>query len=84
MFINDKRPRSTTDEGSLQTEEDWTLERTVVRRGASLGSGAVLLGGITVGEGALVGAGAVVTRDVPAGVVVVGNPTRVLDRPSRL
>jgi acetyltransferase-like isoleucine patch superfamily enzyme len=83
MFINDRRPRATTEDGALQTEEDWALERTVVRRGASLGSGAVLLGGITVGEGALIGAGAVVTRDVPAGVVVVGNPARVLDRPSR-
>jgi len=83
MFINDSRPRATTGEGALQTEEDWTLERTVVRRGASLGSGAILLGGITVGEDALVGAGAVVTRDVPAGAVVVGNPARVLDRPSR-
>lgn len=83
MFINDSRPRATTEEGALQTEEDWTLERTVVRRGASLGSGAILLGGITVGEDALVGAGAVVTRDVPAGVVVVGNPARPLDRPSR-
>jgi acetyltransferase-like isoleucine patch superfamily enzyme len=83
MFINDRRPRATTEDGALQKEEDWALERTVVRRGASLGSGAVLLGGITVGEGALIGAGAVVTRDVPAGVVVVGNPARVLDRPSR-
>jgi UDP-2-acetamido-3-amino-2,3-dideoxy-glucuronate N-acetyltransferase len=78
MFINDKRPRATTDEGALQTDDDWELMPTVVERRASLGSGAVVLGGIRIGEGAIVGAGAVVTRDVPAGVTVAGSPARVL------
>ena len=77
-FTNDKYPRATTDDGALQTEDDWTIERTFVRRRASIGSGAVVLGGITIGEGATVGAGAVVTGDVPAGAVVAGNPARVL------
>jgi acetyltransferase-like isoleucine patch superfamily enzyme len=76
MFVNDKFPRATAGEGRLQTEEDWELLETVVERGASLGSGAVLLGGVRVGAGALVGAGAVVTRDVPPGDVVLGNPAR--------
>jgi UDP-2-acetamido-3-amino-2,3-dideoxy-glucuronate N-acetyltransferase len=76
VFVNDKTPRATTDHGRLETAEDWTLLRTFVRRRASLGSGAVVLGGITIGEGALVGAGAVVTRDVAPGEVVVGNPAR--------
>jgi UDP-2-acetamido-3-amino-2,3-dideoxy-glucuronate N-acetyltransferase len=76
LFINDKRPRSTTDAGELQTGEDWELVRTVVERRASLGSGAVVLGGVRIGEEALVGAGAVVTRDVKAREVVVGNPAR--------
>jgi len=78
MFINDKRPRATTDEGGLQTDDDWTVMPIVVERRASLGSGAVLLGGIRIGEGAIVGAGAVVTRDVPAGATVAGSPARVL------
>jgi UDP-2-acetamido-3-amino-2,3-dideoxy-glucuronate N-acetyltransferase len=78
LFINDKRPRATTDDGELQTGEDWTLLPTVVERGASLGSGCVVLGGIRVGAGALVGAGAVVTRDVGAGEVVAGIPARAL------
>ena len=77
MFINDRHPRATT-EGQLQTEADWTVEPTLVRRGASIGSGAVLLCGVTIGEGALVGAGAVVTADVPAGVTVAGVPARLL------
>lgn len=77
-FINDRFPRATTDAGALQTEADWQLERTLVRRGASIGSGAVILGGIEIGEGALVGAGAVVTSDVPPGAVVAGNPSRIL------
>ena len=76
MFINDKHPRATTDGGRLQGEADWTLLRCVVEHGASLGSGAVILGGVRIGERAFVGAGAVVTRDVPAGAVVVGSPAR--------
>ena len=79
-FVNDKYPRATTDEGELQTDADWMLLRTRVERGASIGSGAVVLGGVTIGEGALVGAGAVVTRDVPAGAVVAGNPARMRAR----
>jgi UDP-2-acetamido-3-amino-2,3-dideoxy-glucuronate N-acetyltransferase len=78
MFINDIEPRATALGGALQTEADWTVVPTRIRRGASLGSGAVILGGVTVGEGALVGAGAVVTRDVAAGVTVAGVPARVL------
>lgn len=79
VFINDKFPRATAD-GELQTTDDWELQPTVVERGASLGSGAVILGGVRIGEGALVGAGAVVTADVPPGATVVGNPARVLPR----
>jgi acetyltransferase-like isoleucine patch superfamily enzyme len=78
MFINDLDPRATGGDGLPQTEADWSVVPTRVCRGASLGSGAVILGGVTIGEGALVGAGAVVTRDVPAGAVVVGNPAKVL------
>lgn len=78
LFVNDKRPRATSDGGTLQQSDDWLLLRTVVERGASLGSGAVVLGGIRVGAGALVGAGAVVTRDVAPGDVVAGSPARVL------
>jgi len=78
MFTNDRRPRATNADGSLQTDSDWSCVRTLVRRGASIGSGATLLCGITLGEGCLVGAGSVVTRDVPAGAVVAGNPARVL------
>lgn len=80
MFINDRAPRATSG-GVLQTDADWELTPTVVRRGASLGSGAVILCGVTIGEGALVGAGAVVTRDVPAGAIVAGVPAR-LTRPA--
>lgn len=78
LFVNDKRPRATNPAGALQTEEDWTLLETVVERGASLGSGALVLGGVRIGQGALVGAGAVVTRDVPAGAVVAGVPARAV------
>ena len=78
VFINDKLPRATTEAGTLQAVDDWELLPTVVRRRATLGSGAVILGGVTVGEGALVGAGAVVTRDVQPNEVVVGNPARPL------
>jgi acetyltransferase-like isoleucine patch superfamily enzyme len=77
MFINDRYPRATTN-GQLQTEADWKVEPTLVCRGASIGSGTVLLCGITVGEGALVGAGAVVTADVPPGATVAGVPARRL------
>jgi acetyltransferase-like isoleucine patch superfamily enzyme len=76
-FINDLHPRATNPDGSRQAEADWTVVPTTVRRGASIGTGAVLLGGITVGEGAVVGAGAVVTRDVPPGRTVMGNPARL-------
>jgi acetyltransferase-like isoleucine patch superfamily enzyme len=79
-FINDRYPRATTADGQLQTEADWRCEYTFIKRGASIGSGATLLGGITVGENAIVGAGSVVTRDVPANAIVAGNPARTLDR----
>lgn len=79
-FINDKYPRATTKNGALQTEADWQVERTNVRRGASIGTGAVILGGLEIGERAIVGAGAVVTKNVPAGSVVAGNPSRVIKR----
>jgi acetyltransferase-like isoleucine patch superfamily enzyme len=78
MFVNDKRPRATTADGTLQTDEDWTLLPTVVREGASIGSGAVILGGVEIGAGSLVGAGAVVTRNVAPGETVAGVPARVL------
>jgi acetyltransferase-like isoleucine patch superfamily enzyme len=77
MFINDRRPRATAD-GRLQTEEDWTVVPTLIRQGASLGSGAVILCGVTIGENAMVGAGAVVTRDVAPGDTVAGVPARLL------
>jgi acetyltransferase-like isoleucine patch superfamily enzyme len=79
-FINDRYPRSTNAGGQLATEADWTCEGTVVKRGASIGSGATLLCGVTIGENALVGAGSVVTKDVPPGAVVAGNPARILKR----
>ena len=76
MFINDRVPRATRADGAPQTEEDWRLEPTLVRRGASIGSNATILCGVEIGERAVVGAGAVVTRSVPAGAVVAGNPAR--------
>jgi acetyltransferase-like isoleucine patch superfamily enzyme len=79
MFINDRHPRATA-EGQLQTEADWQVVPTRICRGASVGSGAVIMCGVTVGEKALVGAGAVVTRDVPAGATVAGVPARVRTR----
>jgi acetyltransferase-like isoleucine patch superfamily enzyme len=78
MFINDSYPRATTATGALQTEADWKVERTLVKAGASIGSGATILANVTIGERAIVGAGAVVTRDVPPDSIVVGNPARVL------
>ena len=78
MFTNDRWPRATRPDGTPQTEEDWTLEATVVRRGASIGSNATILCGLEIGDGAIVGAGAVVTRSVPPGAVVAGNPARVI------
>lgn len=80
MFINDLAPRAANADGSLQTEDDWTLVPTRICKGASLGSGSVIMGGITVGKGALVGAGAVVTKDVPGGATVAGVPARITQR----
>jgi len=77
-FINDKYPRATTADGKLQTEADWTAVPTVVERGASVGSGATILCGVTIGEHAIVGAGAVVTKNIPAGMTAAGNPARVI------
>jgi acetyltransferase-like isoleucine patch superfamily enzyme len=77
-FINDSYPRATTGEGNLQTEADWRVERTVIRKGASIGSGATILSNISIGENAIVGAGSVVTKDVPANSIVAGNPAKIL------
>jgi acetyltransferase-like isoleucine patch superfamily enzyme len=78
MFINDSYPRATDADGNLQTEADWKVERTVVKKGASIGSGATILSNVTIGENAIVGAGSVVTKDVPPSTIVVGNPAKVL------
>ena len=80
MFTNDLFPRATAAGGGLQTEADWQCVPTLVKRGASIGSGATLLCGITIGERAMIGAGSVVTKDVPDGAIVVGNPARVIKR----
>ena len=77
-FINDRYPHATNAAGHLQSEADWNCQSTLVKRGASIGSGATLLGGITIGENAIVGAGSVVTKDVPANAIVAGNPAKVL------
>jgi acetyltransferase-like isoleucine patch superfamily enzyme len=78
VFINDTYPRATASGGELQTEDDWKVETTLVKKGASIGSGATILANVTIGENALVGAGSVVTKDVPANTLVAGNPARVL------
>ena len=77
-FINDSYPRATTSGGELQTEKDWRVETTVVKRGASIGSGSTILSNLVIGENAIVGAGSVVTHDVPANTIVAGNPAKVL------
>ena len=82
LFVNDKRPRATNPRGEPQSRDDWELLPISVRRGASIGSGAVILGGVTIGRRALVGAGAVVTADVEPGAVVAGVPARLLREPS--
>lgn len=79
-FINDKYPRATAPGGGVSTEADWTVQPTLVKRGASIGSSATILCNVTIGEGAIVGAGSVVTRDVPPHAIVAGNPARVLRR----
>ena len=78
IFINDSYPRATGSDGQLQTEKDWKVERTLVKRGASIGSGSTMLSNVTIGENALVGAGSVVTRDVPDHAIVAGNPAKFL------
>jgi acetyltransferase-like isoleucine patch superfamily enzyme len=77
-FINDSYPRAANADGTLQTEQNWKVERTVVKKGASVGSGATILSNVTIGENAIVGAGAVVTKDVPANTIVAGNPAKFL------
>jgi acetyltransferase-like isoleucine patch superfamily enzyme len=77
-FINDRYPRATTCEGTLQTEQDWECTPTLIKKGSSVGSSVTLLCGITVGENSIVGAGSVVTRDVPANVIIAGNPAKVI------
>jgi acetyltransferase-like isoleucine patch superfamily enzyme len=77
-FINDSYPRATTAGGNLQTEADWKVERTLIRKGASIGSGSTILSNVTVGENAIIGAGSVVTKDVPPNSIVAGNPARFL------
>ena len=79
-FINDSFPRAVTAAGELQTEQDWKVEATLVKKGASIGSGATILSSLVIGEGAMVGAGSVVTRDVPPNAIVVGNPARLIRR----
>ena len=79
-FINDSYPRATTPTGQLQTEADWKVEKTIVKKGASIGSGSTILANVTIGEDAIVGAGSVVTKDVPPQTIVVGNPAKVLRR----
>jgi acetyltransferase-like isoleucine patch superfamily enzyme len=77
-FINDSYPRATTGDSQMQTEADWKVERTIVKKGASIGSGSTILANVVIGEKAIVGAGSVVTKDVPANAIVAGNPAKVL------
>jgi acetyltransferase-like isoleucine patch superfamily enzyme len=77
-FINDSYPRATTPDGKLQTETDWKVERTLVKKGVSIGSGSTILSNVVIGENAIVGAGSVVTKDVPANTIVAGNPAKIL------
>jgi UDP-2-acetamido-3-amino-2,3-dideoxy-glucuronate N-acetyltransferase len=83
VFVNDKYPRATNEAGQLQTEADWQVTPIVVESGASIGSGAVILSGVRVGAGAMIGAGALVTKDVPPGATVAGNPARPLQGPAQ-
>jgi acetyltransferase-like isoleucine patch superfamily enzyme len=76
-FINDKYPRATKD-GKLQSESDWSVERTIIKKGASIGSGSTILSNITIGENAIIGAGSVVTKDIPANAIYAGNPARMM------
>jgi acetyltransferase-like isoleucine patch superfamily enzyme len=80
MFSNDRYPRATRPDGTLETSDDWECRRTLVKRGASIGSGTILLGGLVIGENAMIGAGSVVTADVPANATVAGNPARLLTK----
>jgi len=82
MFINDRFPRATTQDAVRKTEADWKLETTLIGRGAALGSNCTIMCGIKIGENAIIGAGSVVTKDVPAGMIVVGNPARVIRKAS--
>lgn len=77
-FVNDTYPRATAADGGLQTEKDWKVERTIIKKGASIGSGATVLANLVIGEGAIIGAGSVVTRDVPPNTIVAGNPAKIL------
>ncbi len=77
-FVNDTYPRATAADGNLQTEADWAVEPTLVKKGASIGSGATILANVTIGERAIVGAGSVVTKDVPPGTIVAGNPAKII------
>ena len=84
MFINDTFPRATTEDGKLQTEKDWRVETTLIKKGASIGSGCAILSKVTIGENAIIGAGSVVTRNVPANTIVAGNPARVMRKVASL